>query len=172
MLTYFKRWLIAFAMLALLSMPTLLFLFWKVQQIIVRYEMTEKLEYAQMQTIEIPASSVQWYEKDREIIVDGHMFDVKSFEQIPGKDVVRFTGLFDMEEEEIKKKVQKLLNQQEENDGDRALLLQAMGMLYCPMHQDSPLNFANHYANSVFTPYKNGSVPITDLSIPSPPPKG
>lgn len=172
MLTYSKRWVIAFAMLVLISLPTLLFVYWKVQQLIVRYEMTEKLEYAQMQTIEIPASSVRWYEKDREIIVDGHLFDVKSFEKIPGKDILRFTGLFDVEEDEIKKKVKNLLEQQENNDNDRTQLLQAMCLLYCPMHQDAPLALTNHDRNAVFAQYKNGSFPITDLSIPSPPPKG
>ena len=109
-----KRSVMAVAMLILISMPVGLFLTWKVQQLIQKHEMMEKLEHAQLQTITIPETSVEWYEVDKEIIVNGRMFDVKSYHKIPGTLEVSFTGLFDDAETEIEVKVKRLLHQKRE----------------------------------------------------------
>ena len=79
-----KRSVMAVAVLVAISMPLCLFLYWKVQQLIVRHEMMEKLEQSNLVNIELPAASVEWYEEEKEIIVQGRLFDVKSYTTIPG----------------------------------------------------------------------------------------
>lgn len=44
-------------------------------------------------SFDLPIESLVWYEKDRELILDGRMFDVKAIEW--KDDVVRVTGFFD-----------------------------------------------------------------------------
>jgi len=165
-----KRSVLAAAMLVVISMPIGLFLFWKVQQVIVRQEMLKKLGHAPLQTIEIPASAVKWYEKGREIIVEGQMFDVLSYKQIPGTDTISFTGLFDYRETVIKLKVEKLL-QLENQDAENEPEFQAMWIFFFPIKEGPGFCTANFSINAAFTNYITRHFPIPDLSIPAPPPK-
>ncbi len=91
-----KQQIAALFLLLVSGMPVLLFCYFQAEQIIIRHKVTEDLERMQLQTLRIPVSLVNWYKKNREIIVDGKMFDVKSY-VITGSDA-EFTGLFDSEE--------------------------------------------------------------------------
>ena len=83
-----------------MALPILVFIGRKLQITIVRHEMEERLERDQLITIEVPTGSVYWYKPGKEIIVDGRMFDVKSWKA--KGDSILFTGLFDDEELAIK----------------------------------------------------------------------
>ena len=52
-----------------------------------------------LQTLSIPVSGLVWYEKDRELLLDGRMFDVVSLEVCDGVAHVR--GFFDDLETEL-----------------------------------------------------------------------
>lgn len=163
-----KRSVMAVAMLIVISMPVGLFLAWKVQQLVQKHEMMEKLEHAQLQILTLPETSVEWYEEDKEIIVNGRLFDVKSYHKIPGTVEVSFTGLFDDAETEIEGKVKRLLKQKEKNDSAKKLLA---WLFFCPV-QDTEVVSRIYLTNGPdFTLYITHSIPIPDLSIPAPPPK-
>jgi hypothetical protein len=163
-----KRSVMAVAMLIVISMPVGLLLTWKMQQLIQKHEMMEKLEHAQLQTITIPETSFEWYEADKEIIVDGRLFDVRSYYKIPGTINVSFTGLFDDAETEIEDKVKKMLRQKEKNDAARKMLA---WLFFCPLQETEIISRVHFISAPDFTLYITHNIPIPDLSIPAPPPK-
>lgn len=155
-------------MLIVISMPVGLFVTWKVQQLIQKHEMKEKLEHAKLETITIPETAVEWYEAGREIIVDGRLFDVISWHKIPGTVKVSFTGLFDDAETAIKDKVEKLLRKKDKNDVARKLL---PWLFSCPPQDVETISHFYLTGESDFTLYITDKIPIPDLSNPTPPPK-
>jgi hypothetical protein len=163
-----KRSVMAVAMLIVISMPVGLFVTWKVQQLIQKHEMMEKLEHAKLETITIPETAVEWYEEGREIIVDGRLFDVISWHKIPGTVKVSFTGLFDDAETAIKDKVEKLLRKKDKNDVARKLL---PWLFSCPLQEVETISHFYLTGEPDFTLYLPHSIPIPDLSTPAPPPK-
>ena len=78
--------------------------------------MEERLEQSSVQQIQIPSASIVWYEKGKEIIVDGKLFDVKSMKVVDGLAFI--SGLFDEEETDIKNKIDKLRKQQQSENGN------------------------------------------------------
>src|SRR5687767_12377378 len=138
-MTRYKRTWMAAALLVLISLPLGLFIYYKVQQMVVRHEMMEKLEHAELQTIELSASDVQWYEENREIIVKGKLFDVLSQSKVPGTDKIRFTGLFDEAETELEYKAGRLIQEKEKNDaGDK--IVQAIWLFNSPIQNSDWLS--------------------------------
>lgn len=71
-------------------------LYFQVKQQMIRFDIEDKLESDGLQTITIPVKNFRWYEEDREIIVNGTMFDVKSIHR--SNDNYIITGLYDEEE--------------------------------------------------------------------------
>jgi len=60
------------------------------------------------------ASSLKWANRDREIMVNGLMFDVKSIEKIG--DSVKVTGEYDCEETNLNREIAWVEDAQEEED--------------------------------------------------------
>ena len=165
-----KRSVMAIAMLMVIGMPLCLFLYWKVQQVALHHHMKEKLEQSSLVTIEIPAASVQWYEDDEEIVVQGRLFDVKSYYAIPGRNMMAFTGLFDDEETALKKKVDIMLeNQQREAEEASLFITCFLFSFYSGQHS----HIADKIADCLKTsrPVNDGKMPNVFLSLISPPPK-
>jgi hypothetical protein len=96
----------AFYLLFAAIIPFAFILFFQVKQQVVRHQMKECLEHELLQTISIHEKKVHWIKAGKEILVEGKMFDVKSFYEENGLYV--FTGLYDHEETA-------LVNQLEEN---------------------------------------------------------
>src|SRR5688572_21846887 len=165
-MTRYKRTLMAAAMLVLISMPIVLFIYYKVQQIIVKHEMMEKLEHSELQTIDIHASDVRWYEENREIIVKGKLFDVLSQSKIPGTDIIRFTGLFDEKETELEYKTGRLLREKEKNDDTQRLLVQAVWLFNSPLQHSASLAPLYPGSSTTYNPLIATRVPLFDISVP------
>jgi hypothetical protein len=86
------------------SIPFALILFLHVKQQAIRHKMKESLEQQLLQTINLSEEEVQWIKPGKEILVDGKMFDVKSF--YPEHGQYKFTGLFDQEETALVKQLE------------------------------------------------------------------
>jgi hypothetical protein len=84
---------------------TLTFLF---RQQLIRHEMKEKLEKESVCIIAVPVENVVWFKYKKEIIIDGRMFDVKSFSSANG--IVIFKGLYDDDETALVEYLEKNLN--------------------------------------------------------------
>jgi hypothetical protein len=167
-----KRSVMAIAMLVVISMPLCIFIFWKMQQLVVKHEMREKLGHAQLQTIEIAASDVHWHEENREILVDGKLFDVASQTPIPGTNKIRFVGLFDEEETELEYKTGRLVRDKEKNEEEtQKLLVQAVWLFNSPLQNSDLLDAMFVDVSKKYSSLIADRVPLVDIAIPAPPPK-
>lgn len=70
-------------------------------QFYIKQRMEASLERDALHTVTLPAAEVHWYEEGREILVDGKMFDIKTYSIQDG--VFTAQGVFDEEETEIVK---------------------------------------------------------------------
>lgn len=103
----------------LVLMPCIYCIWFQVEHHMIRVEMREKLERDNLQTITVPVKDFRWYEEDREILVDGVMFDVKTITQRGDNYII--TGLFDEAETELHIAMGRL--QQRESEGPDAVLI-------------------------------------------------
>ena len=91
--------------------------------------MKEELECKMLHNIILNSDEIQWTRKGKEIVIDGKLFDVKSFAQtVNGTTVVR--GLFDVEETAL---VQQLEKNQKENNSQGAKQLAQLFQLMLVM---------------------------------------
>lgn len=95
--------ILAFSMLLLVVAPLFFFIGFLVKREIIYHEMMEKLESASLHTITIRLADVNWTKKNKEVMIDGKLFDVKYVEIIDNK--INLTGLFDDEETKLEKKI-------------------------------------------------------------------
>ena len=123
------------------SIPVCMTLFFLAKQQIVRHEMKEKLEQQYLQTITLPASEVYWIKNKKEILVDGKMFDIKSFSL--KNDQYEFTGLFDDEETALVKQLENNTRQNNQS-GNRLLaqFFQWLSSVYSDKHSDFSITTA------------------------------
>jgi hypothetical protein len=113
------RKIIAFVLLLLVAFPLMGFVLFYYQQQSIRADMKKAFKSKELSTIRV--RQLKWYEEDKEIIVNGTLFDVSSVTQQPdGTYIVK--GLFDHQEQEL----HKLLDQStEENQKSPLLVLYA-----------------------------------------------
>ena len=78
------------------SIPTLLVILFNVNRIYIREKMKTKLEKEFLITIHIPFKDIQWVKKNKEILFEGRLFDIKSIRS--KGDLYIMTGLFDDDE--------------------------------------------------------------------------
>ena len=90
------------------GIPFALILFFHLKQQSVRHIMKERLEEEILHRISLPEAKVHWVKKNKEILVNGKMFDVKTFYVENG--YYKFTGLYDEEETESARQLENNFN--------------------------------------------------------------
>ena len=132
--------------------------------------MMEKLEHAQLQKITLHNNSVQWYKKNKEIVVNSVLFDVHRYFVV--KDSTVFTGLFDTKETELKKQVRKLFDQREENNASRELVIAKLILQLWTINDDGEdmKLLRSSYINRKYA-VSFCNLISADISIPFPPPR-
>lgn len=158
----------AFLLMVSICLPSMVFIYYQARQAYVRFEMEEKLEKEKLQKIRIPAHKVVWYKKNKELIVEGNLFDVKE-ERLMRDGSIEFTGLFDFEETEIAKR----LNDLQKNRGadpDNIAVKYASILLFL---EQSPNIRLAHYSppQILYNSFRETSQPSPDLPILYPPPR-
>lgn len=165
---YRKHHIIASLLLILISSPILLFVYFSTEQQFIRIQMKEALEHRQLQTITIVTNTVKWFKKDKEIIIGGRLFDIKSHEEKDGISI--FTGLFDEKETAIKKKMEKLRHEQ--NDSTNTIVSQILSSVWCQPEDISSINDIRKPVHiNAYVSYFKSDLLNSFLSAPSPPPK-
>ena len=91
------------------------------------YQMEEKLEQSSLETVLIDTDQLVWVEKEREVLISGKLFDVKSSKIIDGK--ILLTGLFDTTEDAITKKITALQNNKNDSSSP---VFSMLTKLLCP----------------------------------------
>jgi hypothetical protein len=163
----FIKKIISFGMLLLVAAPLIIFSAYSVKQKIVQIEMEEALEQRMLQTITLNNAAVIWEEEGKEIIIDGSLFDVKSYCII--KDKIILTGLYDMQETALKQQVEKLQQQKNnsENSNDNVVLKFMFTVAILP-NQIESFFFTSTSCNNFLI--FSESVVIQNSTILSPPP--
>jgi hypothetical protein len=104
-----KRNRIAFFLLGICLIPTLVFLSLQIARCWVRFEMREALEQQQLQTLVINKSAIHWVEEGKELTINGALFDVAEAKAMNDTQVW-VKGIFDYQEQAIEEKSDELLD--------------------------------------------------------------
>jgi hypothetical protein len=131
---------------------------------LIQHEMEEQLETASLQTLTLPATTVTWVKKDKEVLINGRLFDVKSISFTQNN--ITLTGLFDTDEDDLMAAI-KDATQQNNNTPLHQL---AVKCLFQPLYnqsasfhiQTSWVNVAKHFSAYIETlaePCYNTTVP-------------
>jgi hypothetical protein len=123
--------------------PLLFIIYTSIRQQEIRHNMKRQLEIKMLHTITLAKNDVYWLKEGKEILIDGRMFDVKSFKAV-GTGEIRFTGLYDDDETALVNKMKK--NQQNENNNGGKLLAQLFQLLQSSF---------NNTAEEIFIPSLN-----------------
>lgn len=118
-------------MVVLLALPLLFSVAYLIKQKTVQADMRSRLEKFSLETISVPSHKVVWVKPDKEILVDGKLFDIRSYERKGSS--IEFTGLFDKEEEVINEKLFTIATQthKDSQSQETALLLLLFSPFYC-----------------------------------------
>jgi hypothetical protein len=131
----------ALVLLAVMSAPLLISVCQLVQQQYIQHQMKEKLEMAALETYTIPANELHWVKKDREILLNGHFFDVKSITKSGNSFIVK--GLFDHKETAIAKKIEQLAGGDNKKTGLTKTALQFLLLtVFCKSQDNITTSFA------------------------------
>ena len=93
------RHIIPIFFLLLTLAPTLFMSGLQLFQAFIRQRMEHALDKETLVTISFPASEVVWYEEGREVMVDGRMFDIKTYQINNGLFTAQ--GIYDEEETRV-----------------------------------------------------------------------
>lgn len=100
--------------------------------VINKIQMEEQLENSCLQTIETDIHKITWVEQDKELLIDGKLFDVKSSRQSGEK--LLLTGIFDTVEDKIAEQLVSL-----ENTGDEGGIPTMLASSLCPAEMPGTL---------------------------------
>lgn len=130
--------------------------------------MEHQLESKMLLTITLAESDIHWFKENKEILINGRMFDVKTFKKNDiGKVVI--TGLFDEEETLLVNEVKK--QRQNDTDNETKSLGQFFQLLQIAHYNISEEIFIPYFScNNYFI--GNESKPASPLiAIITPPPQ-
>jgi hypothetical protein len=107
--------------------PILLAFYFTVKEALIHYEMRQKLESHELQTVIVPEQEVIWME-DHEIWVNNSMFDIRTKKLENG--VYTFTGMYDEDETAMVMKQRKTSRSLSTEERMVQQLLQCFRLLY------------------------------------------
>lgn len=99
-------------LLAIVSLPYLLLFAFFIQQRSIQLSKREALRNEPVITLSINASDVRWFKKNKELIINDRLFDVKDFSTQNGKLVAR--GFFDGDETALLAKLRQVSKNKEQ----------------------------------------------------------
>ncbi len=117
-----QKKILTMIMLLIVAAPLLLHTVYLVKQKLIQHQMLESLESTSLQIVSINSVDFKWEKANKEVIIKGELFDVKSFEVKDGKVILK--GLYDVEEKNLKNNYAKLLHQKNDRPAplDKLLL--------------------------------------------------
>ena len=158
----------AIPIILLVLLPCIYCLYFQVNDYRMWKKMEEKLESAQLQTVIIPVEQFRWYEENREIVVDGTMFDVKSIKREGNNYIV--TGLFDEAETKMHIAMGKLQGREEKGEDASLVSVIISQTLMAPVAAPC-IDLPNESAAPSKAIISGEKLYNTILSIHTPPPR-
>jgi hypothetical protein len=156
-------------MLTLIAAPFIFFVCFLVQQKVQQHHMLEKLENASLQNISINKADLVWVKKNKEVLIDGKLFDVKSYSTI--NDKIILTGLFDKDEDAIKKNyANKLRSNKNESTPVSELVLKCMfAFTVNESTSDDEIYILDNFEDKKYFLFSQKNIPQY-ISVHTPPP--
>lgn len=157
-------------LLLLSALPVLIVIAFIVRQQYIWVIVENELEKKQLVSLTILAKDFKWHKQNKEISVNGHLFDVKSTEKIqPG--VVKVTGLYDWQEELLYKELDNFMNDEE----NKSTKQQQAFIKWITAPYDSNLTIINFLSSNLlqntYSTFKASFVNKRILKIELPPPR-
>lgn len=157
-------------MLLGVAAPLLFFAGFLIKQSLIQHEMEEKMETASLQTISMDIADFHWQKLNKEALVDGKLFDVRSY-SIAGNKII-LTGLFDNDENELHDQLKNFL--QQKNNPNTPLNSTVVKFLFPPLYTtiaDTADQKVWHQLSNHLFAYNNENAIEKYLSSETPPPR-
>lgn len=151
------------------SVPVMFCFYFSVRQQIVRHQMLEAMEQKELQMIVVASDKVEWFEKGKELVIEGELFDVKEYRFEAGHIIAK--GLSDKKETELKNSLERSMKE----DGNEARGSKIINKLITQLIWDH--NYQQILAGSSMVilkkkfPFHISDLTNSDISLPYPPPK-
>ena len=107
-----KKKIVAFVFVIITLCPVIAFYTLSICKKIVQHQMEEKMERSLLQTIVAKKGSFTWIKMNKEILINGKMFDVKSYKT--NVEETTFKGLYDEDEKKIVQDINELSSEKNE----------------------------------------------------------
>ncbi|MGC4101642.1 hypothetical protein [Ferruginibacter sp.] len=159
----------ALGMLVVVSAPLLFFAFFLVRQKMIEHDMEEELENSSLQTVVVNHCDVVWLKKNKEVSINGKLFDVRTFTVTGNK--ITFTGLFDNEEDALREQLRDFIHQKN-NSGPLAQLFTSF--MFPPLYNQAATSLCYNTWELVpgkIFPYQEHIIFNKYSSLVGPPPK-
>jgi hypothetical protein len=107
-----KKQLVAFGLLLLVALPLVLSVGLLIKQKIVHFKREQRFGTELSKTVIISIEKQYWTKQEKEIMIDGKLFDVESIKKVG--NTLELTGFFDQKEDKIVNHI-KVIEQQKDN---------------------------------------------------------
>lgn len=154
-----KRKFFAGILLVLFCIPMMVTFSFVAKQNIVQWDMEEALEKKNLTKITINAGELHWHKAGKEILYQGHLFDVKDIVQL-GDGTLSISGLYDSAEDELRK--QAVLHQSKKQPVTTKLINTFCSIIF--IEPELTLQFSVNVSGN--RSYNFFRVPFWDLIIP------
>ena len=159
---------ISIGLLIASTIPWLFVLVFHIREQVIHHRMEERLEASMIHhTVTIADNEIHWEEKDREIWVDGKLFDIKSSHSENG--VTHFTGLYDDEETILKKQLKENLDRNGHND--KHLISQLISSLQQLFFEEYSETTGIFFTTRSALAFDSQQLPFPFCDISTPPPQ-
>ena len=122
-----KKQITTLGLLLLVALPLLLSVCIFLKQNILQNQRKQRFETEALQTITVASEKLNWVKAEKEILIDGKLFDVK-FYKTSGTNIV-LTGFYDHKEDNLVKHIKDLSQQKNDSNGLANQL--AVTFLFC-----------------------------------------
>lgn len=156
-------------LLMTISVPVIFCYYFSIQQQIVKQHMYEALEQKELQTLVIPTEEIEWFEKGKELLINGALFDVKEYHFENGVLIAK--GLYDAKETELKASLERSMNDSPFDAGSSKIISKLLSQVFSD--HNHLLIDTSGVLSHIKTSYPTYSYKLanSDISLPHPPPK-
>ncbi len=124
----------ALGLLLLVAIPLFFSAIVLVKQKILHYQRNKKFDKEILQTITVSRENIYWVKPGKEILFDGKLFDVKSFETVGNS--ISLVGFFDHKEDNLVQQIVKLAREKNQSSGP--LSNSGIKFLFFPVYINQP----------------------------------
>lgn len=164
-----KKQTTALGLLLLVALPLLLSVCIFVKQNILQSQRKQRFETELLQTITVSSENINWEKPGKEILINGKLFDVKSF-KTSGPNIV-LTGFYDHKEDNLVKHIKDLSQQKNNSRGPADQL--AVKFLFCANYKESITFSIQNNWQIIACKFPVYAEAVSSMSYPAvaPPPK-